>query len=78
VRYQPTHFALAEALKCWQKTPAQQQALTNFEAALAQECVSFLLQPGDALLLNNHRSLHGRQAFQGQRLLKRVRFNLQT
>ena len=78
VRYQPTHFALAEALNCWQKTPAQQQALENFEAALAQECVRFLLRPGDALLLNNHKSLHGRQAFQGQRLLKRVRFNLQS
>lgn len=78
VRYQPTHFALAEALNIWQKTPAQQQALANFETALALEGVSFLLQPGDALLLNNRRSLHGRQAFRGQRLLKRVRFNLQS
>jgi alpha-ketoglutarate-dependent taurine dioxygenase len=77
VRYQPTHFVLGEHLKLWQKTPAQQQALANFETALAQEAVSFLLQPGEALLLNNRRCLHGRQAFQGQRLLKRVRFNLQ-
>ncbi len=76
VRYQPTHFVLGEKLKLWQKTAAQQEALADFEAALAREAVSFLLQPGDALLLNNRRCLHGRKAFEGQRLLKRVRFNL--
>lgn len=78
VRYQPTHFVLGEKLDIWAKTAAQQKALFNFERVLAQEAICFLLQPGDALLLNNRQCLHGRQSFQGQRLLKRVRFNLQS
>lgn len=78
VRYQPAHFVLGEKLGLWHKTEAQRQALANLEAVIYQEAISFLLQPGDALLLNNQRCLHSRNAFKGQRLLKRVRFNLQA
>ncbi len=78
VRYQPLAFMLSEQLGVWHKTPDQAAALAEFAQALAQTVQIFNLVPGDCFVFHNRRSLHGRTAFQGQRLLKRVRFNFKA
>lgn len=78
VRYQPLAFLLSEQLGVWQKSQAQAIALAEFAHALQQTVQCFSLKPGDCFVLHNRRSLHGRLAFQGQRLLKRVRFYLKA
>ena len=77
-RYQPLAFTLNEQLGVWQKTPEQAAALDEFAHAVAQEVQRFTLAPGDCFVFHNRRSLHGRTAFQGARLLKRVRFNFKA
>jgi alpha-ketoglutarate-dependent taurine dioxygenase len=45
----------------------------HIAAALAAVQRTFELRSGDLLIIDNHRCAHGRRAFAGQRLLKRLR-----
>lgn len=56
-------------------TAAQQAWMQRFEQVFAAASVRIRLAPGDLLILDNHRVLHGRTAFAAgsPRLLKRVR-----
>lgn len=59
-----------------QRLPAATHAwLDRFDAAFATATESVVLESGDLLLIDNHRTLHGRTAFAAgsSRLLKRVR-----
>jgi alpha-ketoglutarate-dependent taurine dioxygenase len=58
---------------------AELKALMDRLDQLIEECsFSFALSQGDCMILNNHRCVHGRTAFEddGRRLMKRVRLNL--
>lgn len=50
----------------------------QLDSLISEKIHPFALQAGDCLILDNHRTLHGRTAFvdNGQRLLKRVRLNI--
>lgn len=56
---------------------SQQESLQLFDALLGNmQPVSYHLEPGDALLVNNHRMLHARTAFDDpERFLYRVRMH---
>lgn len=57
----------------------QLKALMDRLDQIIEECsFSFTLSKGDCMILNNHRCVHGRTAFEddGRRLMKRVRLNL--
>lgn len=55
--------------------PETRAWLDRFDALFAAAAERVLLEPGDLLLIDNHRTLHGRTAFAAgsPRLLKRVR-----
>jgi alpha-ketoglutarate-dependent taurine dioxygenase len=55
--------------------PETRAWLDRFDALFAAAAETVLLEPGDLLLIDNHRTLHGRTAFPAgsPRLLKRVR-----
>jgi alpha-ketoglutarate-dependent taurine dioxygenase len=55
--------------------PETRSWLDRFDALFAAAAETVLLDPGDLLLIDNHRTLHGRTAFAAgsPRLLKRVR-----
>lgn len=55
-------------------SPAQEQAVERYRLALDQAPPVFAerLQPGDLLVIDNRRLLHGREAFEGPRHLTRV------
>ncbi|SER28274.1 guanitoxin biosynthesis L-enduracididine beta-hydroxylase GntD [Lentzea albida] len=57
--------------------PAARRALQAVSDLLEASCLDVALEPGDVLIINNHRLAHGRQAFQARydgtdRWLKRV------
>lgn len=56
-------------------TPVQQHWLARFAESARRVAIELTLAPGDLLLLDNQRMLHGRSAFDaaGGRLLKRLR-----
>jgi len=59
------------------KDPAAAAALNAVNELLEASCLDVALEPGDVLIINNHRLAHGRQAFQARydgtdRWLKRV------
>lgn len=70
----------SEIESLWQRrdqllAPETRAWLDRFDALFAAAAEPLLLQPGELLLIDNHRTLHGRTAFAAgsPRLLKRVR-----
>ncbi|WP_197496822.1 TauD/TfdA family dioxygenase [Paraburkholderia caribensis] len=49
-----------------------QAAVTQLKEAASQYCMSITLQPGDLLIFNNLRCMHGRAEVKGRRWLKRI------
>ncbi len=58
-----------------QLTTTQRHWLTRFSATLQRIAIQIALRPGDLLIIDNHRFLHGRRAFAADsgRMLKRLR-----
>jgi len=56
------------------------EALEEWENLINEQLFVFKLRPGECLLFNNQRFLHGRKAFEGnsQRRLKRVRISINS
>ncbi|MDX8035389.1 guanitoxin biosynthesis L-enduracididine beta-hydroxylase GntD [Lentzea sp. BCCO 10_0856] len=59
------------------RDPAAREAMNAVNELLEASCLDVALEPGDILVINNHRLAHGRQAFQARydgtdRWLKRV------
>lgn len=77
IRYR--HDTITDALRLTgsQIDDDQQNAIDRIEELLAEiEPVRYHLMPGDAVLIDNHRVLHARTAFDDpERLLYRVRMN---
>jgi alpha-ketoglutarate-dependent taurine dioxygenase len=62
--------------RCEASIPAHASAsLRRFKAAVDRAAHMLLLEPGDCLIIDNHRALHGRTEFNGARLLRRVRLD---
>ncbi|MFP8779791.1 TauD/TfdA family dioxygenase [Hydrogenophaga sp. RWCD_12] len=53
-------------------TPEAGKALTEWLSAAEAEAVDVVLEPGDMLVFNNYRCIHGRGAVEGKRWLQRV------
>ncbi len=66
--------SLAEEVGFLARSPELLAACEELESKAQEKTQQFKLATGDCLVLDNTRSLHGRTAFSGHRLLKRVRF----
>lgn len=62
--------------QCNELAPMDTEMLDQLENAFKKHQTQFRLEAGDLLMMNNHRTLHGRTSFDinSGRLLKRVRF----
>ncbi|MGV9677354.1 TauD/TfdA family dioxygenase [Nocardia sp. NPDC003482] len=56
-------------------SPEVRRWLPTFDAAIDRHTVRFGLEPGEGYVLHNHRWLHGRAAFTGERVMYRLSLN---
>jgi hypothetical protein len=65
-------FRWAEAANHLHSTPDGEAALDWVKNIYEDLCERVVLQPGQAVIFNNHRCIHGRGSVQGRRWLKRA------
>lgn len=76
MRYNRMMTELSRRLQALEADPME-TVWDQLDSLISEKIQPFALHAGDCLILNNHRTLHGRTAFvdRGERLLKRVRLN---
>lgn len=77
MRYNRMMTELSRRLQALEADPME-TVWDQLDSLISEKLQPFALHAGDCLILDNHRTLHGRTAFvdNGQRLLKRVRLNI--